>query len=213
MGGGVHINLSGLKQGLTGPDFEVQLGRYLTARLAFTQIEPFIAARHGSSLLNVDDLLRGVDAYVPVLHLHGKAGWYRRREDQTPYAVDTTTHNTGFGTPLVMLPDPGQEYGEEIINRIWTQFQSALERARMVLVVGHSLHDKLLVQALRDSVTPPHRLGIALYADAPAGAVLRYRDHDETAAIIDEALPNAKKISMRFGDAETQNSAGLLDWL
>lgn len=168
-----------------------------------------VRARPSSRPLQVDTLLQGVDVFVPILHLHGRAGWYER--DGVPYATDAP-YNPGFGTPLVMLPDPDKDYSLAVIDQIWSQFEIALDRAQMVLVIGHRLHDKALVKALRERVTPARRIGVALYAD-PTENALQVNENDPTLEIVRSQLPGAKEIPMRFGDPETQNSEALRDWL
>jgi hypothetical protein len=62
-----------------------------------------------------------------------------------------------------MLPDPDTSYDTgPIIATIWQQFEEALTWARMVLVLGHSLHDRALVAALRTQVEPPSRLAVTV---------------------------------------------------
>ena len=314
--GGHYLNLAGLGAGLSGPEFEEQLGRYLAARRSFPHAEQFIratkdvqlgqypspagyleswyanveawltevdntvseslvqlfgrpeldvraAARSYSDLLRevgvtpggatswvyattnydpvaelalqelgypvnwgeqawagagygplrIENLVKGIGAYVPLLHLHGRAGWYRD-SNGTAFATDATAFNKGFGTPIVMLPDLAKRYdeGDQVVNSLWTQFESVLERARAVLVMGHSLHDTLLVRALRDRVTPPWRLGVAIYGH-PDRDGEPANPNDETPSIIDEQLGTAvQRIYMRFGDSKNSGIGGLRNW-
>ncbi len=46
--------------------------------------------------LAITGLLSGLSRYVPVLHLHGRVGWFRRT-DGTVYAANVTRHQVGFG--------------------------------------------------------------------------------------------------------------------
>jgi hypothetical protein len=82
----------------------------------------------GEIILDVDRLIDGLPRYVPVLHLHGRVGWYRRiASDNSVYATNATKHQVGFGIPIVMLPDPNKVYGTEpIIASLWAQFEQAL---------------------------------------------------------------------------------------
>lgn len=75
--------------------FSVDWGEPRRVRLGERQIRP-------------DGLLRGILGTVPVLHLHGRIGWYRRPENQGGgvYAADMVQHQDGFGAPIVMLPSP-----------------------------------------------------------------------------------------------------------
>lgn len=122
----------------------------------------------GEAPLRVEGLLGGMPRYVPVLHLHGRVGWYRR-PGQRPYSGNVTRHNEGYGAPIVMLPDPNKEYDNDpVVFSIWNQFEEALRRARRVFVLGHSLNDQVLVETLRTNVSPPERVAVTVLADDTA---------------------------------------------
>jgi len=105
--------------------------------------------------VRVSGLLSGMPRFVPVLHLHGRIGWFRRAEDQRIYSVHSPRYMRESGTPIIMLPDPDKAYDSDpVINEIWAQFEQALSRARSVFVLGHSLNDRLLVNALSTSSPP-----------------------------------------------------------
>ena len=55
--------------------------------------------------------LGAIGRYIPVLHLHGRVGWYRR--DNWVYAANITKHQEGLGVPIVMLPDPTKVYDQD----------------------------------------------------------------------------------------------------
>jgi hypothetical protein len=103
-------------------------------------------------------------------------------------------HNPGFGTPIVMLPDPANQYdSDSVIDLLWRQFGSVLERATQVLVLGHGLNDQALVEILRTNVKPLHRLAVTVFGhpadpDAPVAA------HDPVIARVEEELPEARWI-------------------
>jgi hypothetical protein len=101
---------------------------------------------------------------TPLLHLHGRIGWYRR-EDGSAFSIDADQHDASFGSPIVMLPDLEKVYSDEpIVQEMWTEFREALRRARKVFIVGHSLHDEALLQALELEVSPTNRIAIGLKA-------------------------------------------------
>ena len=148
--------------------------------------------------LDVDNLLDGLPRYTPILHLHGRVGWYRR-PGGVVYATNTSCHQDGFGTPIVMLPDPNKVYdGDDIINTLWHTFLAALERAKRVFVLGHSLNDTALVEALQQRVEPLSRIGVGLLADDNGG-------FDPSAGPllekVREVLPQAGIIPVRFEEA------------
>ncbi len=124
----------------------------------------------GETPLNVVNILDGMPRYVPVLHLHGRVGWYRRIDSNgnvaSVYSGTNTQHQQGFGIPIVMLPDPEKIYdADDVITALWTQFREALRRAKAVLILGHSLHDRALIDAIVSNVEPLERVGITLLAE------------------------------------------------
>jgi hypothetical protein len=117
--------------------------------------------------LSVERLLHSLPRYVPVLHLHGRIGWYLRQDGSIrDYIV--SNHNKEWGTPVVMWPDDQKDAtayaATRVVDDIWGQFREALGRARRVLVLGHSLHDPFLTQAIREHV-PPTRLAVTTLGD------------------------------------------------
>lgn len=154
------------------------------------------AASSAERTIRVDRLLDGMPRYVPVLHLHGRVGWLRR-PGQAAYSVELRKYDSGYGVPIVMLPDLEKDYsGDPLVNTLWQQFEEALGRAKRVLVLGHSLHDVALVQALRTNIDPPERLMITVLpraknADTPADPANADR--------IQRELPGAMLIPLQFG--------------
>ena len=160
---------------------------------------PRVTAGSGDSDLHVEDLLGEMPRFTPVLHLHGKAGWYAQ-EGRGSSQIDNTTYSPQFGTPIVMLPDPDKDYGANaIINQLWVQFRLALARAKRVLVLGHSLHDPFLVRTLRAEVHPVSRLAVTTFGvEAPSP----HAGDMTVSQIADQDLPGAVKIPVRFGTSE-----------
>lgn len=156
--------------------------------------------------INVDNILEGMPRYTPVLHLHGRVGWHRRTgEDNRVYAQwspQYSRHNSEI--PVVMLPDPEKTYdGDDVINTIWGQFTEALSRAKLVFVLGHSLNDKRLVEALRHYVDSPERIIISLLAD---GDNTERFDQNLGTFVFDfiaKQFPDATLIPMKFREEPT----------
>ena len=111
-----------------------------------------------------------------------------------------------------MLPDPRKEPGDDgIIGQMWTEFHEALRLARRVLVLGHSLHDAPLVEALSES-DGRGKVAVTLLDNPDVGEL--HADAREVAAIIERYLPNAHRIIMRFGrDYGPQPSTEMERWL
>lgn len=151
----------------------------------------------------VEGLVGRMGRDVPLIHLHGRIGWYSRTgvgSGTGPYALDhVRAYDPAQGVPLVMLPDPNKDpdNGNVVIGEMWLEFRHALERAKRVLVLGHSLHDDPLVGAL-SAHAPRPGLAVALLS-----AVDNPDDFDADATAVEaklvERLPEAHRILMRFG--------------
>ena len=142
--------------------------------------------------LEVANLLGGLPRFTPVLHLHGRLGWFAKDGRLVDMQVDQYAPH--WGTPIVMWPDDQKNalsYSIPAINELWTQFELALSRARKVVVVGHSLHDPYLVQALQK--VDMRRLAITFYdAEEPGdGGALQ---------TVQQNLPGATSIPMMFAE-------------
>jgi hypothetical protein len=178
--------------------------------------EPSRTSMPGERPIQVDQLLDGIPRYVPVLHLHGRIGWYRRLdfggvEDGGVYSNTSTRHQPGFGVPIVMLPDPAKVYdSDSIINALWSQFLHALRRARRVFVLGHSLNDAALVSAIRDNVRS-HGI-VAVTALAKEGTDIFEESGQAVAEKVENELGSAMVIPMRFGELGSGRAA-IENWL
>lgn len=159
--------------------------------------------------LRVERLIEVLPRNVPVLHLHGRIGWYQRDGQVRDFTV-STTYNKAWGTPLVMWPDDDKGtatyQAAPVINDLWRQFREVLRRARKVLVLGHSLNDSFLVEALRDNV-PPERLAVTVFT--PAGA--RPTAPDSEVGRIKSLVGEATVVPMEFAEQESGVHI-LADW-
>ena len=90
------------------------------------------------------------DGKVPILHLHGAVGWYRRPgEDHVRKHPSDQEFNKTHGTPAVITPDPNKEpESDPSVGPMWREFRTALAGASHVIVIGHSLTDEPLVRTL-----------------------------------------------------------------
>jgi hypothetical protein len=133
--------------------------------------------QYGSSVVGLDvaRLLDDMGRHTPVLHLHGKVGWYRNDRGEVR-VLDVNQHHPSNGIPVVMLPDPEKTYaGIDVLALLWQQFEEAVLAAGRILVLGHSLADRQLFNIL-SRVT--NKLGITYLgtnADRDSGQLDRLR--------------------------------------
>ena len=165
----------------------------------------------------VAGLLQGVGRDIPLLHLHGRVGWLIRPgtgRGTGPYAIDHHVRwESTMGIPLVMLPDPAKDpqRGNPIIGEMWAVFRDALRRARRVLVLGHSLHDVPLIEALAENVSGG-RLAVTLLGESDSGELAD--DAQRVEKTLEESLPNAHRVIMRFGPGYGPGpSYSLREWI
>jgi hypothetical protein len=165
----------------------------------------------GESQLMVHGLIDGLPRYTPVLHLHGRVGWYQ--QGGRVYSAPVVRHQEGLGTPIVMLPDPDKVYdSDDVINSLWDQFQQALRRAKRVFVLGHSLNDSFLLRALAENVEPFDRLAVSVLADpdGPDGVA------ESARPVIDKVRTlfggRVGTIPMRFGGNGATGTEDIAGW-
>ena len=165
--------------------------------------------QRGDADLHVENIIEGMPRYVPVLHLHGRVGWYRRTQDERLMSTEGLATYGDFGVPIVMLPDPKKDYDSDpAIQALWPQFEAALARARRVFVLGHSLHDAALVAALRRHVQPARRLAVAVMPVSRGGP-------DPGAEIIDlvnQEFSGARIVRVRFQQEPEVETSVIDDW-
>jgi hypothetical protein len=170
--------------------------------------------RSGETIVDPENLLDRVKTDVPLMHLHGKIGWYRRGAAEGGQAIAVNSeaaYQPGFGTPIVMLPDPNKVYDSDpIINTIWAQFQEALSRARRVLVLGHSLHDEQILSAI-EARADPASVGVTVYGH-PSDPTQPFWNEDPILTIRQERLPESTLIPIRFGEDGVPRPAKLVEW-
>lgn len=123
--------------------------------LAELERKPQIGAHDGPgglTFLDPENLISSCRAGsgTPVLHLHGKVGWYTQEDASVQIHSPQHAYNDSAGTPTVLWPDPEKNPTlEPGIRSLWEQFDSALGQATHILVIGHSMHDPFLLDRLR----------------------------------------------------------------
>jgi hypothetical protein len=146
----------------------------------------FVGNPHMTPALDPSGMLENLAAEIPVIHLHGAVGWYEAEGVVSDHYGDRP-YNPTLGSPVVLYPDPDKDpTSDALVHQLWDQFTRAVEIADLILVIGHSLHDPALVQALRSAMAADTRV------------VVSYLE-DEGGEQIDRQLPDARIVQMQFG--------------
>jgi hypothetical protein len=89
-----------------------------------------------------------------VLHLHGAVGWYRTEDGEIIEHPAMEPYSQANGMPAVLYPSNNKVVEDSIVRAIWTEFDRAIEAATHILMLGHGLGDKHLVDRLRGVSVP-----------------------------------------------------------
>lgn len=153
--------------------------------------------------LQPDDIEVWADAgTVPHVHLHGAVGWYRDGEGIQVHPPDQEYDDRL--SPAVLYPDPDKDPlgdAEAGVHALWERFVDALETATHVVVLGHSLHDRPLLDVLGAAARPGLRFAFCHYDAAEA-----------TAAVLNsnKAFTNAVDVSLVPVDFSPEHDFGAL---
>jgi len=145
--------------------------------------------------------------FFPVLHLHGAVGWYRHNGRVEIHGADQE-YNPSLGEePALLLPDPEKDPARDAgVAALWNEFDEALKAATHVLVAGHSLNDKPLVDAVRRAMERGARVGVT---------TLWTNDGEQAAAAHTQILSNlqhATVIPAVLGPDLSYNKDALQAW-
>jgi SIR2-like domain len=152
----------------TNYDPSLELG---LARNGIAVQDGFTEGAWESPVLAPDELVRWPDSmpYVPVLHLHGAVGWYVAPDGRILRFHPDQPYNPTLGVPAILPPDPAKDPTKNpYVQSIWAEFTKALTFASHILVLGHSLHDPALVEALLQVPTAT-RLAVTHHAKPSTG--------------------------------------------
>jgi hypothetical protein len=148
---GIEESRTALTVATTNYDFAAELALTQMGWRPFWGEEQPTRTTGGSPRVHVVGLARAVESYqTPVLHLHGRVGWYRRSDDGQLVALPPRPpFQEEIGQPGLLLPEPAKKYDEDPLFRVmWDEFEWAIGNANRVFVLGHSLNDDGLVKAL-----------------------------------------------------------------
>ena len=125
-----------------------------------------------SLYLAADEVLNLDPAVVTHLHLHGAVGWYR---DGNRIRIDGADQPLQPGSdPAVLYPDPNKDpTSSDGHDALWAAFTQALSKATDIVVLGHSLHDMPIVNAI--AAAPDARLLVSHRANPSSEKQLRAR--------------------------------------
>lgn len=132
----------------------------------FSGVDAGFGERHLEPVHLGEELLEDT-ARHPVLYLHGRVGWYRDASGDLVAADVRAPFNGDYGSPALLLPDPNKVYDDSDTVKMWSLFERLMGQAQRVLVVGHSLHDRVLLQVLR--LVSDQHLAVTVYAPEGAG--------------------------------------------
>jgi hypothetical protein len=136
--------------------------------------------------LEPEGLVDNAMSATPVIHLHGAVGWYEKDGVVSDHYGDRP-YNPTLGTPVVLYPDPEKDpTSDSMVQRLWAEFDRAIDVADLVLVVGHSLHDPALVSALSSATAGGATVVVGYFEEGGAERV-------------DHLLPDARVVQMNFG--------------
>ncbi len=163
---------------------------------------------HGSvRTLHFDSILSASANRIPVLHLHGRVGWYRDSNRYVAYPPSQAFNPTM--QPAILLPDTAKNYSEDEMTReIWHQFEELVSTVERVVVIGHALHDNELVKVLATFKTP-QRMAVMTYME-------NFDDHQQLAKAansIRTLLPDVEIMPVNFGPKSRFSEPQLKAWL
>jgi hypothetical protein len=109
----------------------------------------------------------------------------------------------------VMLPDLNKVYGDDqLISSLWSQFENALSRANRVLVLGHSLHDEALIQAISAHAKGRVMVSVLAHEDRPQDV------HDDAKSVLEVIEAHRwHHVPLRFGSDLAHTREKIFQWL
>jgi SIR2-like domain len=134
------------------------------------------------------------DRAIPVLHLHGAVGWYEEDGEVVDHYKDRPFNPT-LGKPAVLYPDPRKDPTRDaMVQALWDEFRGAMVKAFNVLVIGHSLNDPALVEALNDA-SEHCEVAVCIHL----GAETTTEDAERKTNGVMERIPNVTVLPAEFG--------------
>lgn len=118
-------------------------------------LDGFSAPTYGSTPVFDTEAVVGQvfsDRRVPtILHLHGAVSWYRQPDGGIIKGYLDAPFNPDSGVPVFLPPDPSKNYlNDARVQALWRAFRRALREADCLVVIGHNMADKPLVDSIAE---------------------------------------------------------------
>jgi hypothetical protein len=168
----------------------------------------FVADGVNAPTLTAADLGTFSAGRPAAIYLHGAVGWYRHGDD-----IISMPANLGYqqaqGDPAVLYPGPDKDVGRIQTKELWDEFVGAVASADRILVLGHSLHDDHLVDALATASAP---LAVTYFSQqAPIAPSTAQAERNEER--IANCLPQATLVAATFGPEPSFDDPALKRWV
>lgn len=180
--------------------------------LGFTVLDGFSTPGYSTPVLQPRGLAERAlasNSHLPVIHLHGAVGWYAKNGVINRFPADLG-YNATLGVPALLLPDNTKTTSSLVgAETLWDEFRALLDEATHVLVLGHSLHDRHLVEVLAQ----PRRARIAVSQYFESADALSEDGIDQMQLELQAQLPTATAIPMVFGPKSVVHEDRFARWL
>lgn len=144
-----------------------------------------------------------------LLYLHGAVGWYLQDDGTIDATPANRRYTAALGKPAVLYPSLNKDPDLNVTAAIWHEFRTAVADATHILVLGHALNDKHLVDELTDTEA---RIAVTYLASEPPTS----KETDAAAAKaqkdIEDRVPGAVPVAARFSANPEFDKAAVAKW-
>lgn len=154
-------------------------------------------------VLRPEGLGKFVAGRSALMYLHGAVGWYRREDGEIACMPSDSGYQDVHGTPAVLYPDANKLMEDSITAAIWREFRAAATEATQILVLGHALNDRHIVEVLKEATAP---VGVTYFDRGDAA-------HQHEQQRIESIVPGAHPIGVNFRAALNFDERALNEWL
>lgn len=149
---------------------------------------------------------------TPVVHLHGAAGWYIGTRGHIEEHYGHGSYYQEIGPPAIMAPDPNKTERTFTTGRsLWDAFRALVHQAHGILILGHSLGDRDIIEQLSASQKP---LGVGTYVPNPERAKVSSDETNRVNTTFAGVSPRPVVIATDLGSTSDMfDSTTLMSWL